>query len=271
MQIKNHFCTTVITLKEPAANQTIVTLAENYISQGADVRDIRSLAILADGLGETSNAFVIFLPTPSATLNPEPTTTPTSPPTATPSPTNTLQATPTPENTSTPSPTPIPNTVTPSPTPVPNTATPSPIPTPKRPTPTPNEGQNPTITPRPTSIPGQKAPFQLAQSVALCDNTADGVLRIYVRDEDGNGIPGIEVIIRWPEGEDHFFTGFKSDFDPGYADFQMEQDQVYQAELKGVSGVTASDINQAAMSRCPELPQGIAPSWQIVFLQDPDR
>ena len=215
-------------LEDPQISQTLVNLAERYIAANAEVKDIRSLARLATALGETQGALLVYLTTP--TFTPSPTSTPT----PTPQPTATATAT----STSTPQPT--------------RTATTLPV-------------ENPTVTPRPTATPGPNAPFGLAQSVALCDNTADGILRVYVRDRDGQGVPGVEVVVRWPGGQDHFFTGLKSETNPGYADFQMEAGQVYQAGLSGLPAAVAKEINQAAESRCPDLPEGVKPSWQIVF------
>lgn len=225
-------------LKEPNINQTIATLAEKYIATGADVNDIRSLVGLATALGETRGAWMVYLITPTFT------------PTTTPTPTITL-------------------TFTPSPTP---TLVPTSTPTAQNtPTATHTPTVNATITLRPTPTPGPDAPFGLAQSVALCDNSADGILRVYVRDRHGNGVSGVEVLVSWPGGQDKFFTGLKSENDTGYADFKMEAGQIYQIELLSVPASVVKDINIAADTLCPNIPDGIAPSWQVVFQQGAGR
>jgi hypothetical protein len=106
----------------------------------------------------------------------------------------------------------------------------------------------------------------------LCDETSGGLLRIYVRDRLGVGLPGVEIAIDWPGGEDRLFTGFKPDIDPGYADFQMEPDERYQIKL--VSVAAAGDIPEITMSGenlCPDLPADVDPSWQMVFQQGASR
>jgi len=227
-------------LEDRKIDRTLVNLTEKYINSGADVRDIRSLVTLADGLGRSESFMLVYLITPTPTPSPPPTLTPPPTATITPKPSATPKATSTPKPTITRIPTAIP------------TRTPT---------------VNPTITPRATSTPGPNAPFGLAQSVALCDNTSNGVLHVYVRDWQGKGLPGAKVIVSWPGGEDKFFSGFKSDANPGYADFEMEPEQIYQVELEGSSNAVAKDINKAARALCSNLPDNVAPSWQIVFQQ----
>jgi hypothetical protein len=109
----------------------------------------------------------------------------------------------------------------------------------------------------------------VAQSVALCeDDTKGGLLKIYVRDRLGEGVPGVKLTVTWSGGKDTFFTGFKPEVDPGYADFQMEKGQLYQVELDSVEftgkipEITIDDNNL-----CPDLTDTVAPSWQLVFQQ----
>lgn len=105
--------------------------------------------------------------------------------------------------------------------------------------------------------------------MALCDNTANGgLLRVYVRDRLGAGVPGVQVTIIWSGGKDTFFTGFKPNVDPGYADFQMEPGQRYQIELPGVETVGETpEVTIDDSTLCPELPADVLPSWQVVFQQ----
>jgi hypothetical protein len=110
----------------------------------------------------------------------------------------------------------------------------------------------------------------VAQNVPLCNDneTKGGLLRIYIRDRVGVGVAGVEIAISWPGGKDTIFTGFKPEIDPGYADFQMKPDEIYQIELVGAG--TVGRIPQIDVSRdelCPDLPTGTLPSWQIVFQQ----
>jgi len=238
----------LVRLGEPNPNAALVALTEKYISTERDMRDISALIALSRKLGQTTSAMLPFI----ATDTPEPTATPTPAPTSTPRPAHT--------------PTPI----TPSPTPAPThtrpparTATPSITPTSTR-TPTATPTRRPTRTP----TPGPDAPYGVAQSVPLCDNTNDGLLRIYVRDRLGAGVPGVEIKVTWPGGQDKFFTGFKPDVDPGYADFQLESDTIYRLELLNVDMVQPPpEILIEPATLCPDLSNTLTPSWQLVFEQ----
>lgn len=233
-------------LEQPEVGQLLVHLTERYIAEERDPRDIIALVTLADTLGLTTNPMVAFLATPT----PTPTSTPTLAPTPTPRPTQTPPpATPISTATSTRRPT--------------RTPTPTLTPT-RRPTRTP--------TPTPTATVGPDSPFGVAQSVVLCDETSGGLLRIYVRDRLGVGVPGVEIMVSWAGGEDRLFTGFKPDIDPGYADFQMEPDERYQIKLVNVAAEGAvPEVSLSGDNLCANLPAGIDPSWQIVFEQGVSR
>lgn len=219
-------------LADAQVAQTLVALAERYLAEGHDVRDVRALARLADALGSTSAAVRPFIATPTATLTPLPTATATV--TATPLPTGTPTMTPTPTRTASSTPTPARPTVT-------ATATP---------------------TPRPTAV---SAEFRLVQSTAVCDAHASGVLRVYVRDRQGKGVPGVQVSVSWSGGEDRFYTGFKPGVDPGYADFDMRAGETYEVTLVDVTVEPAREVGAGLDEACPDLPAGTLPAWQIVF------
>jgi hypothetical protein len=154
------------------------------------------------------------------------------------------------------------------PTPIPTL---TPTPTPRPPTPTATRAvqitHTPTATPavRPTAIPGSADVFRVAQSTALCDPSTSGLLRVYVRDDAGKGVSGVQILVNWPGGEDRFFTGFKPEADPGYADFEMKPGEVYRVELVDVEGDVAQGVGAGMADLCPDLSPGVQPSWQIVF------
>jgi hypothetical protein len=231
-------------LAEPDINGLMVGLTERYIIENRDVRDIIALVKLSDALGQTSVPMLAFLATPT----PKPTATSTPAPTPTPRPTRT----PTPRVTFTPKPSP----------------TPAPSPTSTR-TRAPTRTATPTYTP----TPGPNAPFGVAQSVLLCDKTNGGLLRIYVRDRLGQGVPGVEIAIDWAGGQDKLFTGFKPEIDNGYADFQLESDERYQVKLVSVEMVDQlpAEVTISGENLCADLPAGTIPSWQIVFQQGASR
>jgi len=257
-------------LEDADIANTLIALAERYIREGRQVRDIRALARLADALGRTSAVVRPFIATPTPTLTPTITQTPTPTPTR---PTSTPTRTPTPTRTFTPTPTSTPTatpTVTPTPTPT-WTATPTDTPTfTPTPTPTATSTQTPTVTPTPTRIiPRTPTPvpglYRLLESRAVCEGEADGLLRVYVRDEAGQPVPGVQVVVNWPGGTDHFFTGFHPEVDPGYADFKMQPGETYEVELADVPSQTAEDVGGEPTRLCPDLPAGAQPGWKVVF------
>ena len=106
----------------------------------------------------------------------------------------------------------------------------------------------------------------------LCDNSNGGLLRIYVRDRLGVGVPGAAIRISWPGGEDRFYTGFKPEIDPGYADFEIEPNELYRVELISLETAgPALEINIDPDTLCPDLPVEVDPSWQLVFQQGVSR
>jgi len=228
-------------LRDAGIGNTLVLLAERYIAENRDVRDVRALARLADALGHTSALVRAFIATPTATSTASPTATPLPTLTATPS------LTPTPTST-------VMHTVIP-------TRQSRPTSTPSK-TPTATVTRTPTPTATPTAEPGR---FRVVQSTPLCDAEADGILRIYVRDEDGEGVPGVQISVSWPEGEDRFYTGFKPSIDPGYADFEMQTGKVYEVRLVDEKSDVAHNVGVVTEQTCPGLPEGTDPSWQVVF------
>ena len=91
------------------------------------------------------------------------------------------------------------------------------------------------------------------------------MLRVYVRDREGDGVSGIQILVNWPGGEDRFFTGFKPEADLGYADFEMLPGEVHEVELVDVESEAAREIGADLSDLCPDLPLGVRPSWQVVF------
>ena len=237
--------------------ERIIALTERYIEENRDARDIRAMVTLADRFGPISGDMIVYLVTPTPV--PPPTHTPTTIPSSTDTP---VPATHTPTATISPTTAPLTATVgitvtravtvtsvatdtiiipetatstatlTPTPTLTPTaTILPTFTPTPTlTPTATATVAPTPTSPPTNTPIPGPDAPYGVAESGVLCDTDSanGGLLKIYIRDRLGIGVPGVELQIIWPGGDDTLFTGFKPDIDPGYADFQMEPDRTYQ-------------------------------------------
>ena len=91
-----------------------------------------------------------------------------------------------------------------------------------------------TITPRPTQTltPTVGAPFILLSNDKVCNsNLTDGLMQISVIDSRHHQLPGIEIIITWDGGEEHFFTGLKPEIANGYADYIMQTNVTYTVRI----------------------------------------
>ncbi len=233
----------------------LVAQAQRYLAIGENVKDAQALANLASALGQA--------PTPLPTL-PDKTSTKASTKTSTPVPTNT--ASPTTEPSYTPTSSPFPDisftaTLTPTresatgPTRTPTiTATPGPtLP------PTETSSLTPSRTPTATLAP----PFVLNNQVLVCNQLIEEPqLQVFVSNAAGVGIPGVEIIVTWNGGEDHFFTGLKPDIDIGYADFSMTLGVTYTLQVdEGGQLIT----NLIAPECTDESGNPYLGSWRLVF------
>ena len=150
-------------------------------------------------------------------------------------------------------PTPLPD-LRPTPTiAAPETAVPStntPFPT-SQPSPT----ALPTLTP--TSI--SDLNFRLLDQQRLCqpgENTP--LIVVIVQDAFLNDQPGVEVLVTWQNGADHFFTGFKPANGPGYGDFTMEPGVSYTVILAEGS----PEVSGLRIEPCDDGRDG---GWQLTF------
>jgi hypothetical protein len=70
-----------------------------------------------------------------------------------------------------------------------------------------------------TPVPPPGAPFELLEQETVCDESlAEGLLQVIAITANRRNLPGIELILSWAGGEEHFFTGFKPELGNGYAD-----------------------------------------------------
>ena len=178
--------------------------AQRFLAEGDSYPDAQALAALASAL---EPAFTPISTQPDDTSTPTVTDTPP-PPTASP----TATFTPTLEITST-------ATATSTQAAAGTTPTRGPTKTPRATrTPTPTATPLPTRTLTPTLAP----PYVLKNKSVVC-NAAIGEpqIQVFVANAAGIGVPGVEIIVIWNEGEEHFFTGLKPEIDFGYADYVM--------------------------------------------------
>lgn len=94
-----------------------------------------------------------------------------------------------------------------------------------------------TATPRATRtpVPPPGAPFELLEQETVCDESlAEGLLQVFTITANRRQIPGIELILSWAGGEEHFFTGIKPELGNGYADAILSPNVSY--TLRAVNG-----------------------------------
>jgi hypothetical protein len=123
-----------------------------------------------------------------------------------------------------------------------------------------------TLMPSRTPTPSAGAPFVLKKTPTLvCEPTSkQPLIMVEAWDAAGQPVPGVEVIVNWTGGEDHFFTGLKPKYGLGYGDFLMTPSVTYSLHLaeggEPVSGLIAADCETASGDR-------YLGSWKLVFVQ----
>jgi hypothetical protein len=116
-------------------------------------------------------------------------------------------------------------------------ATPQPIAT-SIPTATPEP--LPTVVPTATPVPD----YQVIDRAMECTHGKQPPqIRVIVRDQFGQSVPGKEVWITWEDGgQDRFVTGLKPEIDPGYGDFDMQPDLAYNVGVDKPTSVSVSGL-----------------------------
>jgi hypothetical protein len=197
--------------------QRVADLAEQRIRAGADPATRRGLARLAHALGARQAMLMAYVATPRRTA----TLTETPQPTVTPVPM-----------------TPTATLPSPSPTATSLVVVRSDAPTPTRPA---------------------KAAYVVVKN-ALVSERADvppGQVAVHVQNVVGQGLAGVRLRVRWPEGVDEFVTGLHPDKSLGYADYSLTPGLTYTISVLDGRSESARGI---------QLPTDtLTASWRIVF------
>lgn len=155
------------------------------------------------------------------------------------------------------------------PTPLPGAAvveaaTPTPI---LPPTPTGTNTPRPTLTPFATPVATHfllpsatpQLRYRLLAQQRLCyPDGSTPLIEVITQDALLNPLPGVEVLVNWDRGSDHFFTGFQPDEGPGYGDFSMSPDTSYTVSLADGS----PEISGLRIEQCEN---GLEGGWELTF------
>ncbi len=114
-----------------------------------------------------------------------------------------------------------------------------------------------TIPARPTQTitPTPETAFALTKQSSFCEPAQPGLIRINLTNSSGKPAPGIELVITWFSGEEHFFTGLKPELGHGYADFRMTENIEYALSLSGgntrITGLSAQKCSNPQTGKYP--------------------
>lgn len=151
---------------------------------------------------------------------------------------------------------PTPATAVPTPTTTLNSAVPTATAS-STPTPTVTTGptRQPTATSAATNTPQPN--FRLLDQQQICGQVMPQIA-VIVLDALLDPQPGVEVLIQWEGGSDHFFTGFKPEIGLGYGDFTMSPDLSYSVMLADGS----PEISGLRIEQCED---GSEAGWELTF------
>lgn len=134
--------------------------------------------------------------------------------------------------------------------------------------PTPTNTSRATRSAAPSSTPTEKPSstpvpvFRLLKQERICRrNTPIPLIEVVVYDAFLEPIPGIEILVSWEGGSDHFFTGYHPENGKGYGDFTMEPELFYRVEL--ADGSTPVDGLQ--IENCGAEIGGFAGGWRLTY------
>lgn len=136
-------------------------------------------------------------------------------------------------------------------------------------TPQPTDTVIPSITPRllatrtPTATP--PGAFDFIGRQAVCDpDLAEPLLQVVAESATGAPVPGVEVVVTWDGGFDHFYTGLKPELGRGYGDFTMTPGIIYTVHLAESPSITLEGLT---VEPCGAGLNSYPGSWLLVFRQ----
>jgi len=105
----------------------------------------------------------------------------------------------------------------------------------------------------------------LENQILVCNPVlGEPQIQVFVSNAAGIGVSGVEIILSWQDGEEHFFTGLKPELGLGYADFRMSPGEVYRLRL-AQAGQLIRDLTPV---ECQLAGGGqLLGSWLLIFVQ----
>ncbi|MCB8943556.1 MAG: hypothetical protein H6658_07360 [Ardenticatenaceae bacterium] len=144
-----------------------------------------------------------------------------------------------------------------------------PTPTIAQATPLPSPTLMPTDTPAPTLEPSPtpQPNYRLLNQQRVCEDGPAPRLEVVTFDALLAPLAGVEVLVNWEGGSDHFVTGFKPEQGEGYGDFTMTADTTYTVQLADGSP-TVGDL-RVETCEATGLPGGWRLTFQNLVLRSP--
>lgn len=131
-----------------------------------------------------------------------------------------------------------------------------------RQTQTPTSTPLPTFTPTPVPSPTAVPVYRLLRHEQICERDAPAPrIEVIAIDPFLEPLPGVEVIVQWDGGSDHFFTGYQPEKGLGYGDFDMAPGVDYRVMMADGSLM----VTGLRIAECDENGSGLAGGWRLTF------
>jgi len=120
----------------------------------------------------------------------------------------------------------------------------------------------PSVTPTDEPTPTPVSVFKLLKMERIClRNKPIPLIEVVVYDAFLVPIQGVEVLVHWDAGSDHFFTGYHPDHGAGYGDFAMEPETSYSIEV----AIGSALVDGLEIENCGEELGGYAGGWRLTY------
>ncbi len=131
-----------------------------------------------------------------------------------------------------------------------------------RQTQTPTSTPLPTLTPTPVPSPTAVPVYRLLRQEQICQRDAPSPrIEVVAIDPFLEPLPGVEVIVQWEGGNDHFFTGYQLEKGLGYGDFEMAPGVDYRVMMADGSLM----VTGLRITECNENVGGLPGGWRLTF------